>query len=465
MTSSAPSWTAAAAASIAVLPPPTTPTRRPRTGLAPSPSRSASPVTTGSSRVSASTTPSRPSPGTPRRRLRPRPSAEEDGVVLREQLGRRRAGGAGRRVARPGRAHPRAAPDLDAGTLDLGHLVGGHVARMPPRDDAVRGEPAGLRACLEDRDVDALAPQLGRAGEARRTRANDRDPLADRLPRHEEGTAGVSIRVHRHALEGADLDRPVEGHAHAGALAQAFDRADAGTGSPERVRGEDGPGAAVEVAGRDRVDEPGHVDARGARGNTRRVVAEEAAGRFLARSLQAQPGLAFEHCHRSSPGGADGRRRRRRGEVRARAAPAESSGPNAAGRGESGVVRPRRAGPRRSPDFALAVISTPTSRSGIPSNRGLAYPRARHLPGIPLPVELPPKGGGPGRGPVRQWVPSDSCEAFIVVISRSRRTVERRRSLDPHDQGTHRLVLAFITQVSRASVGTSVGIAELAGRR
>ena len=127
-------------------------------------------------------------------------------------------------------------------------------------------------------------------------------------PGDEEGPAGVPVGVHRDALERADRDRPVERHAHAGALAQALDRADAGTGAAERVRGEDGPGAAVEVAGRDRVDEPRHVDAGGARGDAGRVVAEEAAGRFLARRLQAQPGLAFEHCHRSSPGGAGGRR-------------------------------------------------------------------------------------------------------------------------------------------------------------
>ena len=309
MTSSAPSWTAAAAASIAVLPPPTTPTRRPRTGFG---AVAVQRRLAGHDRLEQGQRIDdalEPLAGHAEAPAPPQAERQEDGVVLREQLRRRRPSGAGRPgVARPGLADPRAAPDLDPGALHLGHLVGGHLARVPPGDDAVGGKPAGLRACLEDRDVDAGASQLGRAGQARGTRAHDRDPLADRRPRDEEGATGVAVGVHGNTLERADLDRSVQGHAHAGALAQALDRADAGTGAPQRVCGEDGPGAAVEIPGRDRVDEPRHVDAGGARGDAGRVVAEEAAGRFFARRLHAQRGLAFEHCHRSSPGGADERR-------------------------------------------------------------------------------------------------------------------------------------------------------------
>ena len=277
--------------------------------MAPSPSRAASPVTTGSSRVSASTTPSRPSPGTPSRRLRPRPSAKEDGVVAREQLRRRRA-----RWRRPpaspaaGGAHPRPAPDLDAGALHLGHLVGGHLAGVAPGHDAVRAQPAGLRASLEDRDLDPVPAQLGRAGEAGRTRPDDGDALAGRGTRRRRRAGPRRGRRPSRRAGGRRSGRPVERHPHARAFAQALDRADAGAGAPQRVGGQDGPGAAVEVAGRDRPDEPGHVDAGGAGGDARRVEAEEAAGGLLARCLQAQPGIAIEPSHRSPPGGADGRR-------------------------------------------------------------------------------------------------------------------------------------------------------------
>ena len=248
----------------------------------------ASPVTTGSRTASASKTPSRPSPGTPRRRLRPRP-------IPRKTASKPASSSLGRGVL----ANPRAAPDLGAGALDLCHLVGGHLAGVPPRHDAVGAEPAGLGARLEHRDVDPGPPQLGGAGEAGRARPDDGDALARRRPRHEERPAGVPVGVHRDPLERADRHRTVERDAHAGALAQALDRADAGARAAERVRGQDRPSAAVEVAGGDGADEPGHVDAGGARRDTRRVEAEEAAGGFLARCLQAQPGIAVEPCHRS----------------------------------------------------------------------------------------------------------------------------------------------------------------------
>ena len=159
---------------------------------------------------------------------------------------------------------PRARADLGAGALDLGHLVGGHLAGVPPRDDAVGAEPAGPPPGLEDGDGDPPPPQLGRTGEARGPRPDDGDTARALGSRDDERPAGVAIGVDREPLEGSDRHRAVQARAHARALAQVLDRADARARPAEWVGGEDRAGGTVRVAGGDGPDEAGHVDAGGA---------------------------------------------------------------------------------------------------------------------------------------------------------------------------------------------------------
>ena len=180
---------------MAVLPPPTTTTR---------PSCAASPAAASficSIHAVAPTTPGPSSPGIPSLRVRAQAQAEEDGVVLGEQL-RRRA-----RPCRPRRPSAARRPSDATHSTSCERVVGVQLVRR----DAGRVEPARQRALLEDRRVVPLEREVRRARERRGPGADAarRCLPASRGLRREERPrcACARRRLRRVALQPPDRDR------------------------------------------------------------------------------------------------------------------------------------------------------------------------------------------------------------------------------------------------------------------
>ena len=120
----------------------------------------------------------------------------------------------------------------------------------------------------------AMHGKAVRAGQPRRSGADHRDPLAGR------GGAGKGLRLPHDAvggiaLQAADLDRPALGLlAHAGAFAKGFGRADPGAHAAQDIRRQDRLRRRLGGVGGDLADEQRDVDAGGAGGHARRVIAE-----------------------------------------------------------------------------------------------------------------------------------------------------------------------------------------------
>lgn len=157
--------------------------------------------------------------------------------------------------------------------LACGESVHGLVA-----GDAVFVQSAGLGACVEQHDIMALGRQPMRRRKAGRPGADHGHTLSG------GGAAGEGMRAFGHqvvggiALQGADLDGLALGlHPHAGALAQVLGRADPRADPAKDVLVKDGQRRRIRGAGRNLADEQRNVDAGGAGGDARRVIAEIAA--------------------------------------------------------------------------------------------------------------------------------------------------------------------------------------------
>src|SRR6185437_8858350 len=141
--------------------------------------------------------------------------------------------------------------------------------------DAVFVEAAEPRARLIHRDIVAKPRETMRAGQSRRSAADHGDFLAARPGARERMVRFGEDRIGGVALEPADLDRIafLRG-THTGALAQNLGRADAGAGAAEDIGLEDAHARALDIIGRDLLDEAGNVDAGGTGLDAGRVVTE-----------------------------------------------------------------------------------------------------------------------------------------------------------------------------------------------
>jgi len=196
-------------------------------------------------------------------------SAEEHRVVAAEQ-----------RIERHVATELRATADLDAADrqqprdLLLREVVDGLVGR-----DAVLVEAAELRPGVEQHHVVPTPRQPVRAGQARRSAADDGDALAGGGSAREQRRARPGeVDVGGVPLQLADLDRlRVLAVAHARLLAQHLGGTDPRAHAPERIGLEDAARGAALVALRDALDEARDVDAGGAGRDAGRVVAVVAA--------------------------------------------------------------------------------------------------------------------------------------------------------------------------------------------
>src|SRR6218665_3492759 len=280
LTSCAPSRRACTAASIAVMPPPMTSTRRPtgsvdrsalwrssamkstalRRPAGPAPGLaigaaaefapgSTPGVAPGVAPATPPPTPLTPPPPPPQpERIHARqPQAQEHRVVIAEQVVERHV--APQLLAG---AHLDAADRQQPGHLLLREIAGGLVAGQ-----AIFIEAAQFRTRLEQHHGVAAQRQAMGAGQARRpgpdhghTAARGRCALEQRRPRvGEKGIGGV-------ALQPADRHRLVlMGIAHTGLLAQQFGGADPGADAAERVGLQDGARRAPVVVLRNALDE------------------------------------------------------------------------------------------------------------------------------------------------------------------------------------------------------------------
>ena len=118
------------------------------------------------------------------------------------------------------------------------------------------------------------------------------------------GSAARVERVHGEALEARDLDRLlVEAVHHAGAFAQDFHRAGAGTAGAQDVGVEDGARGAGKIAAGDFLDEAGNVDVGGAGGGAGGIEAVETTIGFGYRCLPVEAADADRRNAQKSPDG------------------------------------------------------------------------------------------------------------------------------------------------------------------
>ena len=217
-TSAAPSRRALRAASIATLPPPITTTRLP--------ARSAGvPSLMSRRKESALETPASSSPGTRSAGRGRCAGGDEHGVV----------------AVAPERVEvvdPRRGRDLDAGVGDVRDVALDHLRRQPVGRDREPERATGDGRRLEDLHAVALARQQPRSGQARRARADDRDPLAVRVRQLERRRLGERVvTVGDEALQPPDRQRALEAAARALRLARRV--AGAAEAADERCRLED----------------------------------------------------------------------------------------------------------------------------------------------------------------------------------------------------------------------------------
>ena len=205
--------------------------------------------------------------------------AEEDRVVVAPQVLKLHV--AAERLAAPNLDAPDRENEID--------LPGGEIVDRLIGGDAVFVEAARLLARFEDRAVDAGEAKFMRASQARRPRADDRDPLAGWRPARIGRFPGRDCRLGRIALQLADHDRlRLRRFAHARFLAERFGRADAGAHAAHDVGIENGLGRPGSIAGGDLADEERNVDRGRAGLLAGRVEAEIAALGFDLRLVEGQ---------------------------------------------------------------------------------------------------------------------------------------------------------------------------------
>ena len=190
MVVSTPSSESSWSASSAVLPPPTTSARSTPASV------SVGSALSRSMNAVAPTTPGPSSPGTPSAESRAEAEAEEDGVVVAQQMGRR--GDVPAAAGRSAHATTRARADLDAPLRQLedpGDLVEGRVALHLVGRDAERVEAARDGPALEDRPIGARparATPPPRSTRARRRSAPPSSPSRARAAKRPGSFASAS---------------------------------------------------------------------------------------------------------------------------------------------------------------------------------------------------------------------------------------------------------------------------------
>ena len=218
---------------------------------------------------SALMTPRSSSPGIPSLCIAPKADAEEDAVELAFQCGERAAlvdGGAEAKLDAQRANH-----------FDFAQAVGGAQLVF---GDAIGIQAAGKRALRRSVTRKAAGGAVRPRRRAKRGRRRCRRLAAARrggVDAEERRRSGMKC-VHGEALQAADLDGLLVVAMHdAGAFAQHFDGADAGTTGAQDVGIENGVRRAAQVAGGDFLDEARHVDVGGAGGGAGRIEAVEAA--------------------------------------------------------------------------------------------------------------------------------------------------------------------------------------------
>ncbi|ENN89851.1 hypothetical protein RHSP_80435 [Rhizobium freirei PRF 81] len=191
--------------------------------------------------------------------------AEEDGVILRRQIGKAEIA-----------AERLAVLDLDA--ADGEHVVDfllGEVVDRLVGGDAVFVQAAGLFAGIEDSDVMTLDGKTMGTGKTGGAGADDGDLLAGGFGTRIELLVFGHGRIGRIALQPTDFHRALFGRvAHASLLAELFGGTDAGAHAAEDVLVEDRLGRADRIARRDLANEHRNVDGCRTGRHARRVVAE-----------------------------------------------------------------------------------------------------------------------------------------------------------------------------------------------
>ncbi len=178
--------------------------------------------------------------------------------------------------------------ELDAHLREVVHLGLHDALRETELRNPVHEDAAGLVEGLEDHRLVAEAPEVSRARQARRARADDRHaPAGRRADVRQLDAALLAFPVGEKRLDLADGDGEAEvlvhlGH-HAVLLALALLRADAPADRRQEVGLLDEPDRAAEVALGDELQEPRHVDADRASRDARLVLARETAHGFGAR--------------------------------------------------------------------------------------------------------------------------------------------------------------------------------------
>ena len=172
--------------------------------------------------------------------------------------------------------------NCDSHLREVVHLGLHDVLGQAKLRDAVDEDAARLVERLEHDRLVAEAPQVARAGQARRARADDGDaPAGRRADGGQLDAALLALPVGQERLDLADRDGEAEvlvdlGH-HAVLLALALLRADAPADGGQEVGLLDEPDRAAEVPLGHELQEPGHVDADRAARDARLVLAGEAA--------------------------------------------------------------------------------------------------------------------------------------------------------------------------------------------
>ena len=175
------------------------------------------------------------------------------------------------------------------------------------RGDAAGVEPARELALLVQGHRDSFQRQVARRGQRGRAGADAGDLLSVRRRLAQEARA-ASVRergLDRVALEPADLDRrvPMPVVVDTGAHAQHLHRAHARARVAEQIGGEDRPGRAAHVVGRDLADEGRDVDTGRAGLDAGRVVAVETARSLADRLAPGIGGLAVGQLRFEAVGG------------------------------------------------------------------------------------------------------------------------------------------------------------------
>ncbi len=210
---------------------------------------------------------------------RAQPQPQKDKVELRFQ-----------RLQRRGRIHVHSAPELHAQPPDHLHLAHAVCGAQLVLRHAISVQPARQFAPLDHRRPRALAAQLRRARQRRRPAANARHAqLARPLPGHWHRFARRPERIHRVPLQQRNLDRlPILPVQHARTLAQHVHGAHPRAARAKNIRIQNPQRRPAQIARRNALDEPRHIDMRGARGRARRVETVQAAVGLNHRSLRRQ---------------------------------------------------------------------------------------------------------------------------------------------------------------------------------